>query len=269
MPADPSEALLRTVMNYTIGFGRAGHTPSAMGSGVLVRFRDIYGILTCAHVDEYLRSLQQPVGRVRLNRGSVRQAGTLDLDSVFSYAAFADTWTAGQEDISFIHLPPHLLGDIQKHCSFLDWEQNFTKPGPADTTELIVVNSVFGLVEEFTGATTRQNGLATTVLRAVLTSGTIHESSPVSMTLECFRENIPDLPSSFGGNSGGGFWRAYMRKRGDDFEIVHLRLVGLASNEVKVSPPHIVCQGIARIQATLEEAHRQINGTERRERQIA
>ncbi len=120
----------------------------------------------------------------------------------------------GGEDLAFIHLPPHLVGSIEKDCAFLDAEKNFTKPEPDGCSSLIQVHSVFGLVEEFTGETTRQSGRVTTLLRGVLTSGVLRDLDRFNAALECFEENLPDLPDSFGGTSGGGLWCVYVRKRG-------------------------------------------------------
>jgi hypothetical protein len=78
---------------------------------------------------------------------------------------------------------------------------------PKDRSSLIPAYSVFGLVEEFTGATTREAGRATTALKGVLTSGVLRDFSALNATSECFDENRPDLPESFGGTSGGGLWR--------------------------------------------------------------
>lgn len=161
MLEDVADAVLDKVKHFTIGFGRAGDTPAAKGTGVLIKRGEQHGILTCAHVDKYLRELKQPVGLVRLNRGLAQQFGTIDMEEVFSYAAGEEPWTKGGEDISFIHLPPQLVGNIAKDCVFLDAEKNFSKPEPDDRSSLIRAHSVFGLVEQFTGATTRQNGRAT------------------------------------------------------------------------------------------------------------
>ena len=153
-----ADAVLDKVKHFTIGFALAGDTPAAKGSGVLIKHGERYGILTCAHVDAYLRTLNRPVGIVRLNRGLAEQAATLAMEEVFTYAAGEAPWTEGADDVAFIHLPPHLVGNIEKDCVFLDAEKNFTKPQPEDFSSLPQVHSVFGLVEEFTGATTRQGG---------------------------------------------------------------------------------------------------------------
>jgi hypothetical protein len=175
MPQDVADAVLDKVKQFTIGFARAGDTPAAKGTGVLVKHDNVHGILTCVHVDKYLRELKQPVGLVRLNRGLAQQFGTLDMAEIFSYAAGEEPWTEGDDDISFIHLPPNLVGNIAKDCVFLDAEKNFSKPEPDDRSSLIPAYSVFGLVEKFSGATTRQDGMATTLLKGVLTSGILRD----------------------------------------------------------------------------------------------
>jgi hypothetical protein len=253
MQDEIADAVLGRVKDFTIGFAIAGDVPSAKGSGVLIKHGGRHGILTCAHVDKYLRDLKRDVGLVRLNRGHAQQAGTLAMDEVFTYVAGEPPWDAGSHDIAFIHLPPHLVGNIARDCVFLDAEKNFSKPQPDNHSSLIQVHSVFGLVEQFTGATTRKEGRATTLLKGVLTSGALIEFDALNATLECFKQNLPDLPDSFGGTSGGGLWRVYVRILEDGTcEPVHHRLIGIASREVKDTPPRITCQGIGRIEKLLE-----------------
>ncbi|KJC52029.1 hypothetical protein [Bradyrhizobium sp. LTSP857] len=252
-----SDAALSKVWHFTIGFARAGETPAAKGSGVLVKYKGLMGILTCGHVDTYVRSLKQPIGLVRFNRGLAEQFGTIDLDEVFSHVAGEEPWERGSDDIAFINLPPHLVGNIAKDCVFLDIERNFVRPDPDSRSELLGVHAVFGLVEAFTGETTRQNKRATTRLRGVLTPGKLLQIDHLNATLECFEENIPTLPDSFGGTSGGGLWRVYVRKRDDGvFEAEHYRLLGIASREdIALTPPQIACQGPGRIEMLLESVH--------------
>jgi len=261
MPDGISDAVLDRVRHFTIGFARAGEAPAAKGSGVLIKHGELHGILTCAHVDKYLRQLKQPIGLVRLNRGLAQQSGTLSLDEVLTYAAGEAPWTKRGDDIAFIHLPAHLVGNIAKDSVFLDAEKNFAKPEPDYPSSLIQVHSIFGLVEQFTGATTRQRGRATTLLKGVLTSGVLRDLDALTATLECFEENLPDLPESFGGTSGGGLWRVYVRRRADGgFDSVHHRLIGIASSEVQGAPPRITCQGMGRIEMILKGVCRKMSG---------
>ena len=258
---DVADATLDKVKHFTIGFARAGEEPAAKGSGVLIRSGEVTGILTCAHVDKLLRKSKQPIGLVRLNRRLTEQFGTLNMDEVNTYAAGEEPWPEGGEDIAFIHLPPHFVGNIEKNCAFLGAERNFTKPEPDDASSLIQVHSVFGLVEKFTVETARQAGRATALLRGVLTSGVLRDLNSFNATLECFAENLPDLPDSFGGTSGGGLWRVYVRQLEDgSFQAVHHRLIGIASSEDKGTPPRITCQGMGRIESMLEGVRRSMGG---------
>jgi hypothetical protein len=138
---------------------------------------------------------------------------------------------------------------------------NFSKPEPEDRESLFPAYSVFGLVEKFTGDTTRQDGLATTMLKGVLTSGIPRDIDALNVTLECFEQNIPDLPARFWGNSGGGFWRVYTREGNDgNFVAIHHRLMGIACrDDFDAYPPRIICQGMGRVEALLEEVRRGIS----------
>ena len=121
-----------------------------------------------------------------------------------------------------------------------------------------MVHTVCGLVEEFSGPTTRESGgLVKRGLKAVLTPGRIVEKDGGTTTLECLERNISDLPGSFGGTSGGGLWRVNLRAREDGSpEIVELRLRGIASWEDRnARPPRIVCQEIGRLAQIITKAH--------------
>jgi hypothetical protein len=51
MPQGVADAVLDRVKQFTTGFARAGDTPAAKGTGVLVKHGELHGILTCANVD--------------------------------------------------------------------------------------------------------------------------------------------------------------------------------------------------------------------------
>ena len=127
-----------------------------------------------------------------------------------------------------------------------------------------MVNAVCGLVEEYSGPTVRQKGgVASTGLRAVLTPGTFTSTDDNNTAvIQCFAENVPDLPSTFGGSSGGGLWRVYMRVREGRHEIEHFRLIGIASrDDHAVKPPQIICQGLRRIAWVLQKAREMFGGS--------
>ena len=73
MPEDVADAVLDKVKHFTIGFGRAGDTPAAKGTGVLIKHGEVHGILTCAHVDKHLREIET-AGRARAAQSRTRAA---------------------------------------------------------------------------------------------------------------------------------------------------------------------------------------------------
>ncbi len=53
---DVSAAVWTHVGRSTVGFVKVrGDSPASLGSGTLIKFGDIVGVLTCAHVLEVLR----------------------------------------------------------------------------------------------------------------------------------------------------------------------------------------------------------------------
>jgi hypothetical protein len=147
VPEGVAGAVLEKVKQFKIGFGRAGDTPAAKGTGVLIRHDELHGILTCAHVDQYLRELKQPVGLVP-------QFGTIDLGGRLQLLGRRRAMDQGWRR-HLIHRPPQLVGNIAKDRVFLDADKSFSKPEPDNPASLIPAYSVFGLVDEFTGARRR------------------------------------------------------------------------------------------------------------------
>jgi hypothetical protein len=117
------------------------------------------------------------------------------------------------------------------------------------------VDAVFGLVDEFSEKPVKEKGSVTTPMQGVLTPGHIVERKNGAMTLECMAYNVPHLPNSFGGTSGGGLWRMYLNQADNSsYEHVQTRLCGVAS--FQRDSTHIVCQGIERLEQALISAIR-------------
>lgn len=115
---------------------------------------------------------------------------------------------------------------------------------------------MFGLVDEFSGEPVIGDGLVTTPMKGILTPGHVVRREQGAMTLECMGYNVPNLPTSFGGTSGGGLWRMYLNDASDGaYEHVETRLCGVATFQRDAA--HIVCQGIERIEQLLVPAIRE------------
>lgn len=244
---DASRGLLQRVQHFTIGFATPGGAPAALGSGVLLRIGDVRGILTCAHVEEYLQKVRT-VGIAGFSRPTAFQMMTLDIRDNHTLVWGSPPWNKTDPDLCFISLTPAQTAGFEARFTFLNAIQNLQKYHE-DEPANAAVHAVCGLVEQFSGPTTRERGLISTGLKAVLTPGQILDVDGHTATLECLEHNIPDLPASFGGTSGGGLWRAYLRTgEVGEPEIVDVRLRGIASwQDLAPRPPRIICQGLGRV----------------------
>lgn len=116
--------------------------------------------------------------------------------------------------------------------------KKFTDGEPAHRTH---VDAVFGLVDEFSDKPIAERGSVTTPMQGVLTPGHIVERNNGAMTLECMDYNVPRLPKSFGGTSGGGLWRMYLNQAEDgSYTEAQTRLCGAASFQRDAT--HVVCR---------------------------
>ena len=253
---DLSPTFLDHVRQFTVGFARPDAVPSAaLGTGVLVKTSDYMAILTCAHVIKLLESVGE-VGLVNFTRGMVGQAAMLDVRATPFITWGTKPWDG--PDIGLILVPPERAGGLEARFTALNVKRNFEKyrePEPSAPC----ADAVFGLVEEYSGTPMPEGGgVVSTRLTGVLTPGRVVAKDEGTTTIECLQRNIRDLPSSFGGTSGGGLWRLYVRNPEDERpEIVEFRLRGIASQEdLSTTPPRIVCQSLQRIAGIITEGAR-------------
>jgi hypothetical protein len=253
---DMSPVFLEHVRQFTVGFARPNGVPSAaLGTGVLIKTPGFMAILTCAHVVRLLETIGE-VGLANFTRGMVGQAATLDMRSTPSITIGTEPWDG--PDIGLILVPPEKAGGLEARFTALNIQKNFEKYGNPEPSAGFA-DVVFGLVEQFSGKPVSEKGVVTVGLTGVLTPGRIVEKDDETITLECLEQNIPDLPRSFGGTSGGGLWRLYIRNPEDEKpDIIEFRLRGIASREdLSTRPPRIICQSLRKIAIILQEGARQ------------
>ncbi len=260
MTNDASDLLLPHARRSSVGFVYTDPpAPSALGSGVLISVGSLSGILTCAHVAEQYRSRSE-IGLLRFSRNEALQMQKLSLGDTSTLYIEENVgqprWSNPRAiDLAFTLLPPSVADALKAMCVFLNWELNAKKFYDGEPESDRHVDAVFGLIGQRTGMPTREDKLVTTPMRAELTPGHIVSRDNGALTLECMEYNKADLPESFGGTSGGGLWRTYIRTSADgSYQEVQTRLCGLAS--FQQDPTHIVCQGFERIELALVPAIR-------------
>jgi hypothetical protein len=256
MTTDASDVLVPHVRLFTVGFVRRDPpAPAVLGSGVLLTVGQISGILTCAHVAEMYRNRSE-IGLLRFSRDNILQMLTLQLGDTHTVYVAENLGDPYAFDLAFTRLPAGLVATLNATSVFLNWELNMRKLTAGEPKYDRHVDAVFGLVDEFSGEPKRHGGLITTPMQGILTPGHVVARENGVMTLECMDYNVPQLPESFGGTSGGGLWRLYLADESDgSYRALDTRLVGIASFQRDAT--HIMCQAIERIEECLVPSIRQ------------
>ena len=135
----------------TVGFVRIRDgAPASLGSGTLIRFGNIVGVLTCAHVLEALVKEDEigvlcfPVRATQIQRLQLSMAMT---DSI---AIGSAPWGQSGPDLAFLRLPAAIAGDIERVATIANGEfhrQNVIAGDPVRTQKLC---AVAGVVDEVT-----------------------------------------------------------------------------------------------------------------------
>jgi hypothetical protein len=261
MTTDASDLLIPHVRLFTVGFVRRDPpAPAVLGSGVLLTVGQVSGILTCAHVAEQYRNRSE-IGLLRFNRDNIRQMQTLNLGdthTVYVEENIGDPpWSNPYAfDLAFTGLPADVVATLNATAAFLNWDLTVCKFKAGEPKYDRHADAVFGLVHECSGEPERGGGLVTTPMQGVLTPGHVGSAENGVRTLECMHYNVPQLPKSFGGTSGGGLWRIYLADEPDgSYRPLEIRLVGIAS--FQRDPTHIMCQAFERIEQCLVPGIRQ------------
>jgi hypothetical protein len=260
---DVSNTVWTHVGRSTVGFVHIrGSSPASLGSGTLIRFGNIAGILTCAHVLEALLK-EIEIGILCFPvRATQVQALRLSMAVTDSIAIGAPPWSEGGPDLAFLRLPVAVVDDIGRVATIANGDlhrQNILAGEPAPTRKFC---AVAGVVDELTKppiVTQIPKGtLATTPFEGLINIGNVIVDDE---NADRFRfQPVPGegvvLPKSYKGTSGGGLWKFYLGM--DDFSVAQARLLGVAYWEKPVGHElHIIGHGQIIIYDTLFNAIRQ------------
>lgn len=222
-----------TVARFTVGFARnppIHDVENCFGSGVLARYRNVAGILTCAHVVEAARrerSIAIIPNSVRDDRKfSIAVEFGLLRDHVIKPNGSAEDGP----DLAFVQLPAVTVSALEAVGSILnlDKQQQIYKT-PLQTPKFMEAFS--GSVGEFMGEPVEKE-THTELENHIMVIGGDISALPSSSGYDrlLFKPGGIVPPKSFEGMSGGGIWRTGLS--GDDAAgyVVedHRRLVGIA-----------------------------------------
>ena len=246
----------------TIGFVRVKDSaPTSLGSGTLIRFGNVTGVLTCAHVLEALLGEEEigilcfPVRATQIQRLHLPMATT---DHV---AIGTPPWSESGPDLAFLRLPASIVGDIGRIASVASGDLHRENIVAGDLEGTMKLCVMAGIVDEMTRPTiiSQISGgiAATTSFEALLNVGNlfVDDESADRFRFQPIASEGAILPTSYKGSSGGGLWKFYFDR--DNFSLVQARLIGVAywekpdDNEL-----HLVGHGQVSIYQTLFNAIR-------------
>jgi hypothetical protein len=206
----------------------------ALGSGTLLSFGRVEGILTAAHVlDEIVK-----VDEIGLLAFPVRadQAQRLRLQTQYTERVriAGEAFSEYGPNLAFLRLPDKTIGDLKANSSFVNFQKQLAIACSGPPAETDTLDAVVGVVAEWSDEKPFASGsLDITNIRGLLNVGSAIEIARHDgfdrLEFTPLPANGFKLPSSYGGTSGGGVWRAFTQSRGDDKKYLkELRLIGVA-----------------------------------------
>jgi hypothetical protein len=262
---------------YTVGFVVPERpVVRSLGSGTLVTFGTLHGILTARHVADKLHVKKEngltEIGLARVTRPDAQPQGArIPLDWIDDVKIGKEPNNEFGPDLAFIRLPDQVAANLKANSSFLNLlqESQLSKSAaPAGTKQR---DLIYGVVAEWS----KDEPDPTKQLDMGLISVLVNEGHVIEIATHdgCDRlkftplpdqELIPALPddmlsppTSYGGTSGGGLWRLYAEPTADGKErLVQSRLLGVAYHETDRTNRwrnKIICHGPQSVYRTLPE----------------
>ena len=254
----------------TIGFVRVRDSaPASLGSGTLIRFGNIAGVLTCAHVLEALVKednigiLCFPVRARQIQRLQVSISMT---DSI---AIGSAPWGESGPDLAFLRLPAAVLGDIERVATIANGDlhrQNIAAGDPARSRKVCAIAGVVDDRRKPRPSRKFPMGLSRRQLSKL--SSTLGMYSSMTTTQTGFGSSLLQATARFcqraiREQAAVAFGNSYLAQ--DDFALVQARLVGVAYWEKPFGDElHLVGHGQISIYETLFNAIHQKWGVIRR-----
>jgi len=259
MPFDFTEMLKTNVGRSTIGFvEKVGTEIVSRGSGTLIKFGQIGGILTCAHVLEYLSSLEE-FGIVYFPvRAGDFQTMSIARNKTSEVVLGASPWTATGPDLAFLRLSDVEMGALSSVAFSVNADFHRANAKDGEPKYDSRVDLVCGVIGEWTREAELSEKLSKTTIEALLNVGQIlGVSQENGFDILRFKPVPSDdfkTPTSYKGTSGGGLWRIFVSKNDDDtYKVVQRRLVGVAFWETE-DRDEIKCHGQQSVYKNLFDA---------------
>jgi hypothetical protein len=222
-----------TVARFTVGFAR--HPPvhdagNCFGSGILARYQNVAGILTCAHVVEAAHRQNSIAIIPNSVRDDRKFSITVEFRSLRSHVIKGNGSAEDGPDLAFVQLPAITVSALASVGSVLNLgKQQEIYQAPFRSPKFM--ESFSGSVGEWMGEPIEKHTHTELENNIMVIGGEISAlGSSTGYDRLLFKPgNIPRPPKSYEGMSGGGIWRTGLR--GDDasgYVVEDRRLIGIA-----------------------------------------
>ena len=227
---DVSQPLVDLAGRATVGFiGIRSDHSVLRGSGTLIKFGQLAGILTCHHV--LAGSLAEgQVGLLCFPPNSQRtQTAKFSIDQDQTISCGPGPNERSGPDLAFAAIPPDVMGYLEAKATFINASVHRDRARQVAQTGAKSVSAIAGAVDELSDPEPKVSGaVVTNLFDARIYPGNIMETY-TSDDMDYFRfqpkfadEEKP--PSSYRGMSGGGLWKAYLDQNNSET----VRLAGVS-----------------------------------------
>lgn len=215
--------------SYSVGiFSINENGVDALGSGTLVQYEDIYGVVTARHVVELFETIEK-VGLVLHKREHRFVLEVQFLDLIVSDRG--KTLESGP-DMAFIRLPKAKVGTIKARCSFVNLGIHKERVVKSSYGHDFGCWCLFGFPDEMRSTYKEEGKISFEFYGQCGVSGGMEKYSDEGQ-YDYFWQKIVysktnNPPQSYGGVSGGGLWQAIITSRKGKYEVSEYIFRGVA-----------------------------------------
>jgi hypothetical protein len=232
----------------TVGFIRhnGNEPPNSLGSGTLIKYGKVFGVVTCAHACEAVKASREVGVMCFTVRGKTQQAKPFDPDDMETVSFGQYPWTVRGPDLAFVRLPAEAEGHFQSLATV----RNLQRQWELLTGEAFRdyrCHAVGGVVNAKTKVGSPSAGRGVVSFSAFVSVGRVKRRFAIADDYEKLiyaPQALPmtELPEHWKGTSGGGLWRVRVGEDDEGQRKLDVALAGIAHMETRPGG-NIVCHG--------------------------
>jgi hypothetical protein len=253
-PQHVYDALARTLLNFTIVFVSGWKEASVcLGSGTLVNFGGIYGIVTCGHVAKAVLARETVSVSTHDANSSNKLLNSIQIHNDDTVILGADFEKTDGPDLAFIKLDETSVSTLKAKLVFIDADATRDRARRGQQSFPYQADYIIGSVEELN----KKEGAVLEIAQQI-NAGEITQTKSNDTEYDYFSFvsfDAEPLNESHEGTSGGGWWRlSFQKTEQEKFEIVERNFLGVAFRQSGGNPNAIRGHGPKSIFENLRKA---------------